>query len=331
MTDFPQNWQIASDFDPNEHLLNLKGKDYLNVQNRLIWFIRDQRAFIASGLAQMPYVVRTELVEMDREKGFAHFKSYVRDVLGNECTAYGSETARDFGDFAEKAGTKSLGRALLGLGYGTAFAPEMDEGERVADAPVESKRRSAPVAQPTRAQVKPEPDLDFIVDEPPAEPEELNLDTSTAAEREYVHEAASSAEMTRQQFIAALGEMKLSPKAAMDRLGLKTLENLNYREALATLKHPLAKKASSKTTPAAAATAEMGGKRLGVTQQRELARTMATAGFHTIAQQEVWLRQALGRDIEISELTKGVSDVTFDELSHVLSELERTAAARRSA
>src|SRR5262249_37755736 len=83
-------------------------------------------------------------------------KTYVRDVLGNESTMYGSESAKDFGDFAEKASTKSLGRALLALGYGTAFAPEMDEGERVVDAPVERKRagtRSAsePVARPMAA------------------------------------------------------------------------------------------------------------------------------------------------------------------------------------
>jgi hypothetical protein len=35
-----------------------------------------------------------------------------------------------------KASTKSLGRALLALGYGTAFASEMDEGARVVDSPV---------------------------------------------------------------------------------------------------------------------------------------------------------------------------------------------------
>jgi hypothetical protein len=120
--------------------MQLKGRDYLNVQNRLLWFIRDQRAFISGGLARVPYVIQTELVELDREAGFAHFKTYVRDVLGNESTMYGSESAKDFGDFAEKASTKSLGRALLALGYGTAFAPEMDEGERVVDAPVERKR-----------------------------------------------------------------------------------------------------------------------------------------------------------------------------------------------
>jgi hypothetical protein len=154
--DFPANWHIAADYDPNNHLMQLKGRDYLNVQNRLLWFIRDQRSFISGGLARVPYVIQTELVELDREAGFAHFKTYVRDVLGNESTMYGSESAKDFGDFAEKASTKSLGRALLALGYGTAFAPEMDEGERVVDAPVERKRTGTrsttePAARPVPA------------------------------------------------------------------------------------------------------------------------------------------------------------------------------------
>jgi hypothetical protein len=144
---FPSNWQIAADFDPNEHLIQLKGRDYLNVQARMLWFIRDQRALIATGLARMPYIIRTELVEQDRERQYAHFRTYVRDVLGNEATMYGSETGKDFADYAEKASTKSLGRTLLALGYGTAFAPEMDEGERVVDTPqrhVASSREQAP-------------------------------------------------------------------------------------------------------------------------------------------------------------------------------------------
>ncbi|HEY1388929.1 MAG TPA: hypothetical protein VGF38_10325 [Ktedonobacterales bacterium] len=153
---YPGNWRIAADYDPNQHLMNLKGRDYLNVQNRLLWFIRDQRDFIVRGLATTSYVVRTELVEQDREAGYAHFKTYVRDVLGNEATMYGSESAKDFADYAEKASTKSLGRALLALGYGTAFAPEMDEGDRIVDTPVE-RRRSAPAARvsPAAAQTAP--------------------------------------------------------------------------------------------------------------------------------------------------------------------------------
>lgn len=143
-TIYPKTWMIQPDWDPNEHLMDLKGRAYLNVQNRLLWFIKEQREFIAAGLGQVPYRIQTDLVEMDRQAGFAHFKTYVRDVLGNESTAYGSEAVKDFPDYAEKAGTKSLGRALLGLGYGTANAQEMDEGERVVDSPVERKRPTPP-------------------------------------------------------------------------------------------------------------------------------------------------------------------------------------------
>jgi hypothetical protein len=147
---YPANWLIAQDYNPNDHLMNLKGKDYLNVQNRLIWFIRDQRALIAQGLATTSYEVRNELVEQDREAGWAHFKTYVRDVLGNEATMYGSESAKDFPDYAEKAATKSLGRALLALGYGAGSAPELDEGERIVDSPV--ARPSVPRPRPSEPQ-----------------------------------------------------------------------------------------------------------------------------------------------------------------------------------
>ena len=147
MSDFPQNWLFGQEFDPKEHMTKISlynkekkikiPQDYLNVQNRLLWFIRDQRMMIASGLATTPYMIRSELVSEDLEKGYAEFKTTIRDVLGNEATMYGSETRTDFLDFQEKASTKSLGRALLLLGYGTGFATELDEGS-VVDAPQES-------------------------------------------------------------------------------------------------------------------------------------------------------------------------------------------------
>lgn len=149
--EFPKTWLINPDWNPNEHLMQLQGRDYLNVQNRLLWFIKEQRELIATGLARMPYIVQTDLVEMDKQTSWAHFKTYVRDVLGNEATMYGSESAKDFKDFAEKASTKSLGRALLALGYGTAFAPEMDEGERVVDSPVERKTPPPATTAPASA------------------------------------------------------------------------------------------------------------------------------------------------------------------------------------
>jgi hypothetical protein len=136
---FPALWDLDADYKPEDHTINFKGSDYLNVQQRLYWFIRDQRHFMRMGLAKVPYIIRTELVELDREAGYAHFRTYVRDVLGNEATMYGSESARDFGDYAEKASTKSLGRAFLQLGYGTSFAPELDEGERIVDGGRERK------------------------------------------------------------------------------------------------------------------------------------------------------------------------------------------------
>ena len=179
---FPSHWMIASDYDPNAHLMNLKGKDYMNVQNRLLWFMRDQRDFIAKGLATMPFVIRTELVEQDREAGFAQFKTYVRDVLGNEATMYGSEAAKDFPDYAEKASTKSLGRALLALGYGTAFAPEMDEGERLVDTPVERRQQqpqqSAFVAKP--------PALKPLQPVTPPQQQQYNDEPATAEQQEQM-------------------------------------------------------------------------------------------------------------------------------------------------
>lgn len=166
---FPPNWRLAADYDPNDHLMNLKGKEYLNVQNRLLWFMRDQRDMIASGLATTSYVIRSELVELDREAGWAHFRTTVRDVLGNESVMYGSESARDFPDYIEKASTKSLGRALLALGYGAAFAPEMDEGERIVDSPAERRPTPRPAStQRPSAMIRETPAPAAHVSTPPA-------------------------------------------------------------------------------------------------------------------------------------------------------------------
>lgn len=196
---FPTNWMIAPDFDPKDQLISLKGRDYLNVQSRLLWFIRDQRALIAAGLATGPYAVQTELVELDREAGWAHFKTVARDVLGNESVMYGSESARDFADYIEKASTKSLGRALLGLGYGTAFAPEMDEGSRVVDAPVErrpaaARRAAAPAAPAAAASVAPRrqsvireaPLQEPVAEAPERAASEMRSDEPAATEQQLV-------------------------------------------------------------------------------------------------------------------------------------------------
>jgi hypothetical protein len=140
---FPENWQTNESYDPRKHLIQLKGKDYLTVPQRLLWFIRDQRAMMVSGVAKCAYVIQTEIVEHDQQNKWAQFRTFIRDVLGNEVTMYGSEGVKDFTDYLEKASTKSVGRALLLMGYGTAFADEFDEGERVVDSPQSPKGQSA--------------------------------------------------------------------------------------------------------------------------------------------------------------------------------------------
>lgn len=117
-------------FDPNSHLITLKGKSYLPVQWRLVW-LREQ----------FPHgTISTEIVHLDLEKGLAVFKAHVEDGIGGIGEGHGSESRADFGDFLEKAETKALGRALAALGFGTQFASELEEGERIVDSPVERTR-----------------------------------------------------------------------------------------------------------------------------------------------------------------------------------------------
>lgn len=114
-------------FDPNAHMMKLKGKDYLQVMWRLVWFREDKPN----------WTIDTSILQMDADH--AVFKAVVLDENGQQKSAgHGSESKRDFGDFLEKAETKAVGRALAMLGYGTQFAAdELDEGERIVDSPVQ--------------------------------------------------------------------------------------------------------------------------------------------------------------------------------------------------
>lgn len=126
-------------------ILKLKGKDYLPVQQRMIWF-REEKP---------DYAIETEPVTVDATH--AVFKATIKDSTGRVlATAHKTETKQGFQDFIEKAETGSIGRALALIGYGTQFAVEMDEGdERVVDAPVEPQRR--PVYNPTSKLLQSEP------------------------------------------------------------------------------------------------------------------------------------------------------------------------------
>jgi hypothetical protein len=118
-------------YNPTSDLIKLKGKDYLEVKYRLVWF-RDENP---NGS------IETELVE--RGEGWALFKATVTRDNGGKAVAHAQETKKDFPEYLEKAETKAVGRALGMLGYGTQFAPDLDFEEsgkdKVVDSPVERK------------------------------------------------------------------------------------------------------------------------------------------------------------------------------------------------
>ena len=115
-------------------LLNLKNKEYLQVAHRLVWF----REAHPTGILKTTML--SHQGEGDTEYAVFKTEVFVETERGPMCIATGhkKETRGDFSDFIEKAETGSIGRALALAGYGTQFtASELDEGNRLADAPVE--------------------------------------------------------------------------------------------------------------------------------------------------------------------------------------------------
>lgn len=110
-------------------LLNLRGKEYLEVKYRLVWFREDHP----------DWSIETELVSVTDVSAYA--KATIRDERGRIiATSHKYESIQGFPDFIEKAETGSIGRALALIGYGTQFcADELDEGKRIVDAPVPSR------------------------------------------------------------------------------------------------------------------------------------------------------------------------------------------------
>jgi hypothetical protein len=78
------------------------------------------------------------------EGGYARYRANIFDETGRLiATGTKTEYSERFTDFAEKAETGAIGRALAIAGYGTEAAIDLDEGlekERIADAPVTPSR-----------------------------------------------------------------------------------------------------------------------------------------------------------------------------------------------
>jgi hypothetical protein len=121
-------------FDPHKYLIKVTGKDYLEVKFRLHWFRLEHAA----------WDIRTEIVNLDLEKGIALVRADIFDEKGNhKSSGLKMEVKSSFGDYAEKAETGAIGRALAALGYGTLQTFDLEEGiekGRIADAPVKLDR-----------------------------------------------------------------------------------------------------------------------------------------------------------------------------------------------
>lgn len=132
----------GSTFDPMKYMLKLpKSKkvklsngqvrweqsqaDYLPVAARIAWFRKDNP----------DWSIITKCIQLANKA--VVMKAIIKNAEGRIiATARKKETEVGFPDYIEKAETGAIGRALAMCGYGTLQAPEFDESERLADAPV---------------------------------------------------------------------------------------------------------------------------------------------------------------------------------------------------
>lgn len=110
-------------------ILNLKGKPYLQVAHRVIWF-REQHP---EGRIETIFLFPFSEASM-----ISVCKAKIYDGEGKLLAeATKREDMKHFPDFIEKSETGAIGRALALCGYGTQFAEsDFDEMPRVVDSPI---------------------------------------------------------------------------------------------------------------------------------------------------------------------------------------------------
>lgn len=137
-------------FNPSEHLRQIERKqrqpdgsyttvsnDYLDVKWRLVWFREEHPdGSITTDLLSQPGVSP------------AVVKATVTLENGVTATGFGQCGADDWGDWLEKAETRSIGRPLALLGYGTQFCEDFDD--IITDAPVEPRSQRQPASDGNR-------------------------------------------------------------------------------------------------------------------------------------------------------------------------------------
>lgn len=118
-------------------LLDLRGKPYLQVAHRMVWF----REEFPLGR------IDTQCVEKGDTYAIYRATISIPDASGNYIKLADADKREDkqhFSDFMEKAQTSAIGRALAMCGFGTQFAPDIEEGDRLADSPTDHLKKGAP-------------------------------------------------------------------------------------------------------------------------------------------------------------------------------------------
>ena len=132
-----------STFDPMKHMLKFPRTKKVSLQNGQVGYEKTETDYlpvaprIAWFRTQHPdWGIITKIVQLANKA--VVMKAIIKDAGGRIiATARKKETEIGFPDYIEKAETGAVGRALAMCGYGTLQAPEFDEQDRLADAPVE--------------------------------------------------------------------------------------------------------------------------------------------------------------------------------------------------
>lgn len=146
-------------------LISLKGKEYLQVMHRLVWF--------KEKYAEGKGLIRTQMLANNGQGPDEYFifraEIYIETDKGHVLVATGHkrETVGSFADAMEKSETGAIGRALAMLGIGTQFAADdLDEGSRLADAPAPVLEKTLELPFATKAVMTPDMVTSNLVDTP---------------------------------------------------------------------------------------------------------------------------------------------------------------------
>lgn len=166
----------SQDRHPSENLISLQGADYLPVNQRIAWLVQDRKEGKIGSFEIVTNeidhrIFHDETRKKDNAESRVKAEITIRDHDGNViayASSIGTETMLDFRDYSEKAETKSVGRALAMVGYGTQHsAQDFDEGEKaspitgkvgpaVADAPIRKPQADAKPKTPAKAKANTE-------------------------------------------------------------------------------------------------------------------------------------------------------------------------------